>query len=127
MIDFGQIISKETVIKERNDEIKSLIASRRYDEETKGITVNGMPINTERVSQSMITGAALSAMLDSNYTCKWKTSVGFIELNATEVLAVSQAMRAHVQACFDREGELSAAVDDGTYLSTMLNEGWPSA
>lgn len=125
-IDFGQTITSDEVDKERKDTIKRVIAERRYREETKGITVNGMAINTERDSQAMITGAALSAMLDSEYTCRWKTSTGFVDLDAQALLAVSQEMRKHVQACFNREGDLAIAVDNNTYTDTMLDEGWPA-
>lgn len=45
-------------------------------------------------------------MLDSAYTCRWKTASGFIELNAQQLLAIATAIRAHVQACFEHEAEL---------------------
>ena len=126
MIDFGQVVTKDELDEKGKAKVKKTIADRRYQEETKGITVNGMTVNTERDSQSMITGATLSAMLDKTYTCRWKTAEGFVELNATELLAVSQEMRKHVQDCFDREAELSVAVDNGTFKESMLDEGWPA-
>lgn len=101
------------------------IAARRYEEETKGITVNGIRIDTGRDSQALITGAALAAMLDSAYTCRWKTASGFIELNAQQLLAIATAIRAHVQACFDQEAELTDAVEKGIYQDSMLDQGWP--
>ena len=98
-----------------NDDPKALkktsIAAARYEAETAGVTVNGVLIDTGRDSQALITGAALAAMLDSEYSLNWKTESGFIHLSAPEIIAVAQAVRAHVQACFDREGELVALVD----------------
>lgn len=97
------------------DELKAQkraeIAAARYEREIAGVTVNGIPIDTGRDSQALITGAALAAMLDENYSLNWKTENGFIHLTAPEIIAVAQAVRAHVQACFDREGELAALVD----------------
>lgn len=90
---------------------KAEIAAARYDAETAGTTVNGVTIDTGRDSQALITGAALAAMLDSEYSLNWKTESGFIHLSAPEIIAVAQAVRAHVQSCFDREGELVALVD----------------
>lgn len=90
---------------------KSEIASARYEAETAGTTVNGITIDTGRDSQALITGAALAAMLDEAYSLNWKTVDGFIHLTAPEIIAVAQAVRAHVQNCFDREGELGALVD----------------
>ncbi|ANA49273.1 hypothetical protein PMW_148 [Pseudomonas phage phiPMW] len=124
-IDFGQTITLETAKKERDDQIRVLISGRRYEKEIKGITFNGTKFSTDRQSQSMLTGAAVSAMLDPSYSVKWKTSAGFVQLSSSEVIAAAQAVRAHVQACFDREAELTTALEDGTYLSSMLDEGWP--
>ncbi|NNN24397.1 DUF4376 domain-containing protein [Pseudomonas nitroreducens] len=101
------------------------IAARRYDAETAGITVNGMSLDTGRDSQALVTGAALQAVIDSNYRCQWKTDNGFIDLDASQVIAIASTMRAHVQACFDREAELLVALKDGLFVETMLEEGWP--
>lgn len=102
------------------------IAARRYEAETSGTTVENMPVNTERDSQALLTGAALQAMLDPNYTVRWKTEGGFVDLDAQQIIALATAVRAHVQACFDREAELVAAVEDGSYTESMLDEGWPA-
>ena len=89
---------------------KAEIANARWHAETSG--VNG--IRTDRESQSMITGAALKAMQDDTYSCRWKTDTGFVELTAAQILAIADAVRAHVQACFDREAELLALVESAT-------------
>lgn len=104
----------------------AVIASTRYTHETAGITVNGTAIDTGRDSQALITGAALSAVIDSTYVCNWKTADGTVSLTATQLIAIATAVRAHVQACFDREGALLAAVTAGTYTDAMLAEGWPT-
>lgn len=97
------------------DELKAQkkkdIAAARYNAETAGTTVNGILLDTGRDSQALITGAAVAAMLDEGYSLNWKTVNGFIHLSAPEIIAVAQAVRAHVQACFDREAELCALVD----------------
>lgn len=126
-IDFGQAITEQTRKAERIASLKALAAETRYGKETKGILVDGISINTERESQAMITGAALSAILDDTYVCRWKTPTGFIDLSASELIAVSQAMRKYIQACFDREAELVEAITNDTYTDSMLTEGWPNA
>lgn len=108
------------------DQRKAFIAARRFEAETAGITVNGVLIDTGRDSQALITGAALSAMLDSSYVCNWKTPDGPVELSAQSLIAIAQQVRAHVQLCFDREFELLAALDGGSYTDSMLDEGWPT-
>ena len=103
----------------------SQIAARRYAAEVSGITVEGMPIATDRDSNSLITGAALAASLDPSYSVQWKTSDGFVTLSAAQILGLASAVRARVQACFNREAVLLGAVADGTITSEMLEEGWP--
>lgn len=109
----------------RKAELTQQIAARRYAAETAGITVSGIRVDTSRDSQALITGAALSAMRDPAYVCRWKTPVGFVELDAPEIMALADAVRAHVQACFDREAELLTAIEEGEYSEEMLEEGWP--
>lgn len=111
---------------EKNYEEKlAAIAARRYEAEIAGIAFAGMPLATDRDSQGLINGAALSAYTDPSYVCRWKTSAGYVTLDAATLKAVAKAIRDHVQACFDREDELTRAVDDGTYTDAMLEEGWP--
>lgn len=104
----------------------ALIAARRYSAETAGTTVEGMPIDTGRDSQGLITGAALAAMLDPAYSVRWKTVAGFVDLTAQQIVGVASAVRAFVQASFDREAVLLGAVADGSITAEMLEEGWPA-
>ncbi len=83
------------------------LAEARWRAETGG--VDG--IRTDRESQALVTGAALKAMQDETYSCRWKTEAGFTELTAPQILAIADAVRTHVQACFDREAELLALVE----------------
>lgn len=105
----------------------AMIASERYKREGVGITVDGSIIDTTRDGQALIAGAAVSAILDSNYTCNWKTAGGFIELNASQLVTIATAVREHVQACFDRELVLLRAIEEGKYSDDMLTEGWPDS
>jgi len=102
------------------------IAARRYEAEVGGITMNGLQINTDDRSKLLINGAALEATIDPAYVMQWKTTGGFVELNAQQVIGIARAVRAHVQACFDREAELLAALEAGTLTEEMLGLGWPA-
>lgn len=108
------------------DDQRAAVAAERYRRETAGTSVEGMAIDTGRDSQALITGAALAAMLDPAYACRWKTPAGFVEMNGEQIISVASAVRAHVQACFDREAELLQAIDSETYTDAMLDEGWPN-
>lgn len=100
------------------------IATRRWQAETAGTTISDMAIDTGRDSQALITGAAVSAMLDPSYSVRWKTADGFVELTAEQIIGVATAVRAHVQACFDREAELLGDLEAGTLTPEMLEQGW---
>lgn len=108
-------------------DLAELIAAERYKREGVGITVDGSIIDTTRDGQALIAGAAVSAMLDPAYACNWKTAGGFVELNAVQLVAIATAVRAHVQACFDRELVLLRAIEAGEYRDEMLVEGWPDS
>lgn len=97
------------------DEVKTIqkgtIAAARYDAEIAGITVQGIGVATDRESQSLLSAAVLQTLFDNEYTVKWKTKAGFIELNATMLQMVATAVRQHVQDCFNREADLNAEID----------------
>ncbi|MBA5956230.1 DUF4376 domain-containing protein [Pseudomonas lactis] len=101
------------------------IAARRFQAETGGVTVQGIPVNTERDSQSLLTGAAFAASLDPGYHIKWKAATGFVDLTGEQIIGIASQVRAFVQACFSREAELLGAVADGSITAQMLEEGWP--
>ena len=105
---------------QKKDEWRRYLAWARYGAERRG--VNG--IRTDRESQSMITGAALKAMQDDTYSCRWKTEAGFVELTAPQILAIADAVRAHVQSCFDREAELLALVEAATTPEEVESIRW---
>lgn len=90
---------------------KAELAAARYAAEIGGITFAGAAIRTDRESQALITGAALAATQDPEYSVVWKAEGGFVTLSAEQIIAAAQAVRAHVEACFAREAELSSAVD----------------
>lgn len=108
-------VPPETPVPPTLDELKrqkrDTIAAARYEQETGGVTVAGVTVRTDRESQALITGAALKAMQDAEYVCRWKTVGGFVELNALQILGVADAVREHVQSCFDREAELLVDVE----------------
>lgn len=110
-------------------ERKAALAERRWQAETGGAVVAGIPVATDVRSQSVITGASVAAMLDENYSVQWKTSAGFVTLNREMVIGLAQGVRQHVQACFDREAELVEAIEAATTTTALaeidINTGWP--
>jgi hypothetical protein len=132
----------EDQIKDLVVKIKDQIAERRYMEEIKGLKYSfpytpfseeGHPldsqlveiaIKTDRESQSLITGAALSAMLDDTYVCNWKAEGAFVQLSAEQILDIAKEIRKHVQNCFNREAVLLEELKNGTFVLSMLESDW---
>jgi hypothetical protein len=106
------------------------LAAIRYAKETGGIVVSGTAIATDRDTQAKLIAVRIKAKEDSGYSVNWKTAAGFVSLNAATIIAVADAVAAHVQACFDREAVLSAAIDgaaDATARAAIdLTAGWPA-
>jgi hypothetical protein len=114
MIDWTKVITVEDKFAKAKEAKKAEVAQARYNAEISGVTINGVSIKTDRESQGLITGAALKAMQDSTYTCKWKGMDGFVELTAPQIIAIADAVRAHVQGCFDHEAELLLLIEAAT-------------
>lgn len=102
-----------------------LVADERYKREATGVNVDGLQIETTRDSQALIASTGLSAVLDPEYRCNFKTVGGFVEIGSAQIITIAKAVRAHVQACFDRELTLLRAIEAGEYHDDMLSQGWP--
>lgn len=108
--------------------MRARAADRRYLAMVAGIEIGTTRIATDDTAQSRLTGAALTASLDPAYELTWKGMDGaFVTLSAAEIMAVAAAVRAHVQACFDREAALVAEISTSLDpLSVDIDTGWPS-
>lgn len=125
--DGNRIVRDWVVIPAPLTDWPSVIAERRYQAEIGGCEVAGMHVDTDDRSKLLINGAVVEAMLDPAYTLTWKTRAGVVPLTGVEVVGLGRAVRAHVQACFDREAELLAAVEAGTFAAEMIDQGWPGS
>ncbi len=98
------------------DELKAAkyeeIAAARYAAETGGCTIDGVMIATDRGSQALLTAAVVTARLDPEFKTRWKCADGhFISLDAMQLRAIGDAVIAHVERCFTREGDLREQID----------------
>ena len=108
-----------------NSQARKQIKERRDKAIVTGTLVNGMVVATDDLSQQRITGAALAATVDPSVTVRWKLPDDtFVTLGAAQIIDLAQAVRTHIQSCFDREAELLAALNAGE--SYDLDAGWPS-
>lgn len=117
---------------------KAVLAEKRWQLETGGITISGASIRTDRESQALITGAKVAIDVGAISSVDWKASNGFVTLNGVQVTAIATAVCQHVQACFSNEKALAAALDAAgsdtgltlaqraaQILAVDLDSGWP--
>ena len=88
----------------------AILAAHRYSVESGGITINGIPVATDDRSKLMLTGARNAAISDETFTTKWKTAGGFVELTAAQIIALSDAVASHVNACFTAEAAVAGNI-----------------
>lgn len=105
-------------------EKRAKISEARWRAETGGITLNGTEIATDRESQALLTGAVLKAKDDPAYTVRWKARNGWFQLDSATLIAIADAVRAHVQACFDKEEVLQNQVDAATTAAELEAVVW---
>lgn len=123
-IDLAQLVTTEAKAAAELDAARAAIAARRWQAEVGGLTIAGMHVHTDERTRTNILGAYQEAVEDPAYTVQWKGSDGaFVTLNASTIIAVAKAIRAHVQACFEREAVLLAALEAGEPYD--LDAGWP--
>lgn len=111
LIDWTKMDTPEMKFERAREAKRAEIAAARYEAECAGITIQGVEIATDRDSQGLILGAVVQAQTTPGYTVNWKTKQGFVTLTAEQIIAIATVVRAHVQACFDREAELLPLVD----------------
>jgi len=100
-------------------ELLAYAADARWRLETGGITVAGVPVLTDDRSKLMIAGARLAAMADPAWTTPWHGADGGIyPLDAAAIVAISDAVSAHVQASFSTFATVKAAIASGAITTT---------
>ena len=107
----------------------SYAAQKRWSVETGGIVVGGVPVATDDRSKVMIIGARVKADADPNFTTEWKTPAGtFATVNAATIIAISDAVLAHVDACFAIDATVLAEIADGTIttIAEIDAADWPA-
>ncbi|MBA8851177.1 hypothetical protein FHW20_002112 [Ochrobactrum intermedium] len=90
------------------------VAQKRWEKEVGGIEINGLTVATDDRSKMMISGARLAAEADPGFTTRWKSGGVFVTIDAPAVIAISNAVLAHVSACFALEAQVQADIEAGT-------------
>jgi len=106
-------------------------AAKRWEIETGGITLNNAPIPTDERTRGVLTAAYVKAQADANYVITdWKVGPGtYTTLDAATIIAMANAVEAHVQACFTANKIVDAKINNDTYTTMAQIDGaveWPA-
>jgi len=94
-------------------------SAARYAKEVGGITIAGVPVATDDRSKLMIIGARVAADADPTWATEWQgADGGSYPINAAAMIAISNAVQAHVAACFATFASVKAAIAAGTVTTT---------
>lgn len=90
-------------------------AERRWGKEIGGIEVEGLPVATDDRSKIMLLGARSKAEADPSFTPKWVAANGHVvTLPASDIIAISDVVAGHVDACFKLYAAVVDKIEDGT-------------
>jgi hypothetical protein len=116
---------QQRALEQAKQKRKQYIAAKRYETETGGLILpDGTVIRTDRESRGLLTGAAFAATLDPETPIKWKAANGWVIFTPQQMLEVADMVRKHVQACFDKEGELTEKIMAATSIEELEAIKW---
>lgn len=120
----------EPTLEELKAERLAATAERRWQAETGGISVAGIDVRTDDRSKLMLTGARVKAAADAGFETQWVTADGqIVPLAAAQIIAISDAVLAHVDLCFAHFAGLAAAIaaaaDEPALAAIDVEAGWP--
>ena len=128
------------------DVAKAKVAARRWDEQTKGVTVPiaGAPrrfLSTKEgqtdIGNALQLAQASEAAGVGAFQMPWKSVDGFVTVTLADLVTVGMAIGAHIAGCFAREATIIAALDAAAHaegatayavrdtLAAELDAGWP--
>lgn len=111
----GENFSPPAILPPTKADLASYARDRRWQVEIAGITVGGVAIATDDRSKTMILGARLAAQSDPSWSTIWRGADGnAYPVNAAAIVAISDAVQAHVNATFVALADVLAAIAAGT-------------
>lgn len=105
---------------ERKAALTAFAADLRWRREVGGITVAGVPVATDDRAKMMIVGARVAAMADPQWSTIWHGADGdTYPVDAAAMLAISDAVQAHVNQGFASFAQVKAAIEAGTITTKV--------
>ena len=100
----------------RQADLLAYVGTARYAREMAGVAApGGFRIATDDRSKLLLAGSRIKAEADPTYSTKWKVSpTDRVDVPASQIIAMSDAVLAFVDACFDADAAACAAILAGT-------------
>ncbi|GJM01974.1 MAG: hypothetical protein DHS20C08_04750 [Rhodomicrobium sp.] len=108
------------------DMLKVYAANKRWEIEVGGISFGGNTVTTDDRSKLLIEGAPET--INPGESTNVKTATGWVTLDQATLLLLREAVRSHVQNCFNAEKSVSDKIDAET-ITTYAEidaEVWPA-
>ena len=104
----------------------AMIKAARKITEHEGVTVAPFGLlPTDAETQAKLTAVYVKALNDPTYTKNWKVGpTTWVDLNAPTIIAIGDAVEAHVQAQFDKEQVLTNQVVNATTVEEIEALNW---
>ena len=100
-------------------------AEKRYDYEVGGTSVGGLAVRTDRFTVDRIYQARVLAKEDAAFTTDWKLGDGtFLTLDAPTIIAIGDAVTAHLKDAFTREKVANESIDAATTVAELEAIVW---
>lgn len=117
-IDMSKLVTAEAKAASARIGLKERLADLRWQFETGGLVLEGLPVRTDRETRAALTEAvnSLSAGLMTEPVI-WKMAPGWAELSEVQLQAITAAVSAHVKSSFAAERAVSDQIDALAELS----------
>ena len=94
------------------EQVKVSVTSKRYEVETGGLTLyDGTEISTDKLAQSMLSGAYSNVTRNPTKMLDWKGANGWVTISKAQLDTITDVVGDHVQAAFSNERAHHEAVD----------------
>lgn len=104
---------------------RDFYSERRYDYEVGGTSVGGLAVRTDRFTVDRIYQARVLAKEDAAFTTDWKLGDGtFLTLDAPTIIAIGDAVTAHLRDAFTKEKVVNESIDAATTIAELKAITW---
>jgi|SRR5215831_9837867 len=110
----GEMCSQPALNQYHTYQLTNYSAMKRWETETKGIKVSGVPLRTDDRSKQMLGNARAKAKDDESFTTTWIGSDGKLyPVTSADMIKMADGVSDHVDACFDRYATLDGQIKSG--------------